>query len=138
MGTRADFYIGRGPNAEWIGSVAWDAYPSGIPDDVLNAKTEADFRAAVADFFSKRDDVTLPDRGWPWPWDNSGLTDYTYAIDGDQVWASRFGREWWPANQPEPEDAPKGNAVEMFPDMKDRKNVRLDRGSGVIVVRGEL
>ena len=30
MGTRADLYIGRGTDAEWIGSVAWDGYPSGL------------------------------------------------------------------------------------------------------------
>jgi hypothetical protein len=30
MGTRADFYIGRGTEAEWLGSVAWDGYPGGV------------------------------------------------------------------------------------------------------------
>jgi hypothetical protein len=30
MGTRADFYVGRGPDAEWLGSVAMDGYPSGV------------------------------------------------------------------------------------------------------------
>jgi hypothetical protein len=29
MGTRADFYVGRGKDAEWLGSVAFDGYPSG-------------------------------------------------------------------------------------------------------------
>ena len=27
MGTRADFYVGRGDAAEWIGSIAYDGYP---------------------------------------------------------------------------------------------------------------
>ena len=26
MGSRADFYIGEGTEAEWLGSVAWDGY----------------------------------------------------------------------------------------------------------------
>jgi len=26
MGTRADFYVGMGKDAEWLGSVAWDGY----------------------------------------------------------------------------------------------------------------
>ena len=37
MGTRADFYIGRGATAEWIGSIAWDGYPDGIPAPILEA-----------------------------------------------------------------------------------------------------
>ncbi len=35
MGTRADFYIGRGPTAEWIGSLPLDGYPEGIDAKVL-------------------------------------------------------------------------------------------------------
>ncbi len=27
MGTRADFYVGLGEQAEWLGSVAWDGNP---------------------------------------------------------------------------------------------------------------
>jgi hypothetical protein len=26
MGTRGDFYVGRGKDAEWIGSIAYDAF----------------------------------------------------------------------------------------------------------------
>jgi hypothetical protein len=29
MGTRADFYVGRGETAEWLGSIAWDGNPGG-------------------------------------------------------------------------------------------------------------
>lgn len=49
MGTRADFYIGRGPDAEWLGSVAWDGYEWDAEDsDLMTAKTADEFRAAVA------------------------------------------------------------------------------------------
>jgi len=49
MGTRADFYVGRGETAEWVGSVAWDGYPNepwgiGRTTDLFTATTEADFR----------------------------------------------------------------------------------------------
>lgn len=94
MGTRADFYIGRGENAEWIGSIAWDGYPDGIDGAVRTAKTEEDFRQAVMKFFADRDDVTLPAAGWPWPWEDSRTTDYAYAFDGGQVYYSGFGHEW--------------------------------------------
>jgi hypothetical protein len=43
MGTRADFYIGRGESAEWVGSVAWDGQPSGMPEPLLTATTKGDF-----------------------------------------------------------------------------------------------
>ena len=38
MGTRADFYIGKGTDAEWLGSIAWNGYPDGIgrPDPQLH------------------------------------------------------------------------------------------------------
>ena len=55
MGTRADFYMGTGTGAEWLGSVALDGYqdgPSGIPQRYPRlpaAKTEAEWRAAVDD-----------------------------------------------------------------------------------------
>ncbi len=29
MGTRADFYTGRGQTAQWLGSIAWGGYPVG-------------------------------------------------------------------------------------------------------------
>lgn len=32
MSTRADFYVGRGAEAEWIGSISWDGYPDGVDD----------------------------------------------------------------------------------------------------------
>ena len=41
MGTRADFYVGRGESAEWLGSVAWDGNPRGIDDPVLTTPVRA-------------------------------------------------------------------------------------------------
>ena len=40
MGTRADFYVGKGKDSEWLGSIAWDWYPDGIPDNILDAESE--------------------------------------------------------------------------------------------------
>ena len=143
MGTRADFYIGRGANAEWLGSTAWDGYPDGIrphdkkkwPDgeSLFDATTENVFRERLAAYFNDRRDVTMPSDGWPWPWNDSGTTDYAYAFDGGKVWASSFGCEWFDPLQEEPEDAKEDAAV--FPDMSARKNVKMSGpGSGLIVV----
>ena len=131
MGTRADFYIGRGENAEWLGSIAWDGYPEGIDIDVLRSTSPVTFKANLERFFSTRDDVTLPERGWPWPWEDSRTTDYAYALDDGKVWASCFGREWF---DPQDREAAHGGGhrVAVFPDMSARMNMRRDIGSGAI------
>jgi hypothetical protein len=50
MGTRADFYVGKGKKSEWIGSIAWDGYPQGISGYVLKAKSDEIYRRAVKTF----------------------------------------------------------------------------------------
>lgn len=92
MGTRADFYVGKGKKAEWIGSIAWDGYRDGIAKNVLSATSADQFRAAVARFFIDRDDVTFPARGWPWPWETSATTDCSYWFFDGQVWDAHGGR----------------------------------------------
>lgn len=123
MGTRADFYVGRGETAEWIGSISWDGY-----------------RTAVAAFLAERDDATLPIELWPWPWENSQTTDYAYAWDDRKVYGAGFGYSWWEVdltaeNCGEPEEAAPAQKV-AFPDMSSRKgdiNHIMSR-SGMIVV----
>lgn len=133
MGTRADFYVGRGLSAEWIGSIAWDGYPDGIPETIKKARNEKDFREAVASFIVEdRDDGTRPEDGWPWPWETSHTTDYAYAFDGANTWACCFGSEWWDAALPEPEKRGKGDTV--FPDMSSRKRVAYGARSGTIMI----
>lgn len=89
MGTRADFYVGVGFEAEWIGSVAYDgdwfacvAQKRGSHPDarIMRARTEASFRRHVAAMLAKRDDAIFPDMGWPWPWPSSTLSDCVYAF----------------------------------------------------------
>lgn len=141
MGTRADFYLGRGKDAEWLGSTAWDGYPAGFDDrpELFEATTDEEFRAAVVSAVAWRGDFTAPEEGWPWPWPDSNTTDYAYAFDGGNLYASCFGRPWYLVD-PEAEDfgEPDGYASMPkgleFPDMTERQNVRMDRGSGLIVV----
>lgn len=116
MGTRADFYVGRGEAAEWIGSIAWDGYRKGIPRAVLRAKNEEKFRTAVRTILGKREDFTSPEDGWPWPWNDSGTTDCTYH------WDSNLGRVV---------SNPRGEA---FPDMRKHQNVTFGARSGLILV----
>ena len=149
MGTRADFYVGKGRDAEWIGSIAWDGDRGGIDDAVLNAHTEPDFRAAVDKFFAPRDDATKPDQGWPWPWDDSATSDCSYWFFDGRCWDARgeddrYGDVYAPCDEPEP-DWDSGDEKELyaawlgsrerveFPDMSARKNVTLGRRSGIMI-----
>lgn len=120
MGTRADFYVGRGESAEWIGSIAWDGYPNGNPKPLLEITDEKEYRAKVAELLNDGEGgSTKPEQGWPWPWENSNTTDYAYAFDGGRVWGTCFGHGWWPADQePEESDAPKDI---KWPDMSTAK-----------------
>ena len=134
MGTRADFYIGRGTEAKWLGSIAWDGYPDGISDDVLKATTESAYIAALKAFAEGRRDWTRPEAGWPWPWDDSGTTDYAYAFDGDRVYGTCPPEPWFDASLPEPDEA-EGPAPD-FPDMSDVQNVTFGARSGVMLFIG--
>lgn len=96
MGTRADFYVGTGATAEWLGSIRLDGYE--WADDhncsIVKAKTADEFRAAVAAILASRRDAILPAHGWPWPWDDSGVSDYTYYFSGGRtLWDKRYD---WP------------------------------------------
>ena len=150
MGTRADFYVGRGEQAEWLGSIAWDGYPDGvfaarrqdaeyIPNDITD---EQSWRDHVVAFLTPRKDHTFPEQGWPWPWSDSGTTDYAYALDGGQVWGSCFGRPWFLVADGEPRDDD-GERIEwentpraavIFPDMSERKAVTYGSRSGVMII----
>lgn len=143
MGTRADFYVGRGENAEWLGSIAWDGYPDGIDQQLLNCTGEAAYRHAVAEFLKDREDKSLPDDGWPWPWDDSNTTDFSYAFDDERVYGCCFGGIWFDPTKDSldenderiPADDPPREAV--FPNMKDGKRRPIfGKHSGVIVIGG--
>jgi hypothetical protein len=152
MGTRADFYVGRGEKAEWLGSVAWDGYPArafkrgvqdagGIPIWVTSCKTEETYRAAVAKLLGSRDDSTRPEQGWPWPWETSSTTDYAYAfIQGRKgnpqgtVYTSNFGSGWYNAARRNTPD--KRHNPATFPDMsKAPQREKFGPHSGIVVVK---
>lgn len=141
MGTRADYYVGRGQDAKWLCSTAWDGYPDGIDDAVLKATTEDEFIKALSAFAEPRDDVTKPDQGWPWPWETSHTTDYAYAFDGGQVWVSCSGDEWHPVQgygelSDDDLEALGEMPADAFPDMSDIKNVTFGARSGILLFSG--
>jgi hypothetical protein len=99
MGTRADFYVGRGVKARWVGSIAWDGYPGSRTRRLLKAADRLAFLAAVKEL-SNEHDFSEPKRdGWPWPWEDSCTTDFAYAWHRGAVWVSCHGSEWLIAKQ---------------------------------------
>ena len=102
MGTRADFYIGRGLQAEWAGSVPTDGYQSALPDTLLFATTEALFRKYLDRLLSERRFPIYASDGWPWPWPDSSETFHVYAFDAGEVWISTFGSLWYRPDEKQP------------------------------------
>lgn len=147
MGTRADFYVGRGDDMKWVGSVAWDGYPDGfVGTGVMEATTEGEFLEALATLAADRKDFTDPKQGWPWPWADSFTTDYAYAFDGDRVYVScEFdGRSDWVEVAPfmkaerlseeELEALPSCGPL-SYPNMEEIQNVDFGDRSGLMIVR---
>lgn len=154
MGTRVDFYVGRGEGAEWLGSYPWDGYPDGVfhrDDDVAifnptSPPSGSAWRQWVSAFLSKGGDrSTLPEHGWPWPWEDSGTTDFAYTWDDGVIYGSNFGSAWFrldpahdnwgpPDDEDESEGESEGGAV--FPDMSTRQSVTYGQRSGVMIVGG--
>lgn len=146
MGTRADFYVGKGKAAEWIGSIAYDGYRGGIAVDVLEAKTATNFRNAVEAFLGDRDDASRPSQGWPWPWNDSGITDCSYWFYDGQCWeAYGYPHEYMvPCDKEMPSEDVIGEdkfrewlfAHERaeFPDMSSQRNVTFGQRSGLLII----
>ncbi len=151
MGTRADFYLGKGKDAEWLGSIAWDGYRDGICPQVLQCQSPEAFRHAVNDFLGKREDGTFPKDGWPWPWNNSRTSDCAYFHFDGRTWEvvcdftqgdyDTRRHLYAPCDQEELNDEDEGYAeriaalVEVeYPDMTDKKKITMGPRSGLIVI----
>lgn len=141
MGTRADFYIKtEKEELVWLASIAWDGYPDGVDDEndyaLLKSETQTAYIENLQRYLGIRKDVTLPERGWPWPWDDSTTTDYAYCFHNGMVYANNFGNGWFNAVKSLDEENERDIIWEHpFPDMKDIKNIRYDEGSGVIIIK---
>ena len=144
MGTRADFYVGKGRDAEWLGSIAYDGHRESIDPQILGCQSPEAFRYAVARFLAERDDATLPAQGWPWPWDTSATSDCSYWHFGGQTWDAQGNPEVYvPCSVKEPTDEDDEECEESFlkdreriefPDMSAHKNVALGQRSGMLII----
>jgi hypothetical protein len=92
--TKADFYIGTGVAANWIGSIFNDGYVHGIPLDILICVNPTLYEELVVEFIQAMEGVvkTNGDK-WPWLWPDSRMTDYSYIFikNLSKVVASHYG-----------------------------------------------
>lgn len=141
MGTRADYYFGD-PNKPseltWVGSTAWDGYPEGKPDALIEAKTIEEYRAELARIAGE-DDWSDHGTGWPWPWETSNTTDFAYTFWKGMVWIACFGRGWISAQEYANQDTLGFEWDSLgkiqFPNMKSIQNTHLGPRSGLIVIQ---
>lgn len=137
MPTRADLYVGTGVEAEWLGSFAFDGYPTGRVIELTDCTNEETWREKVQVMLAKHTDSTFPHEGWPWPWNNGHLTDYSYTFAEGKVLYSRFGCPWRPIGEPLPEERDDDDVKVPFPDMTARKNVTYGKRSGIMLITAE-
>jgi hypothetical protein len=129
MGTRADFWVRNDKGAEWVGSVGWDGYQWDENPEcfLMQAKTEQEFRVAVRSIQLQRTDFSCSETGWPWPWKNSVLTDYSYVFEDGRTQVYCFGSPVGP-------DGKTGPKATWFPDMATNRHASNGNRSGLIVV----
>jgi hypothetical protein len=123
MGTRADFYVrSKTGTVTWKGSIAWDG--NTIPSYVSGAGNSGAFCHALYKWFKHdHDDATTPKQGWPWPWETSELTDYSYIFDEKTNTVKTY--KW---------GAPlSGGRTPRWPDMSKLQQVTWGSRSGLLV-----
>lgn len=91
VGTRADYYAAcRGKPPEWLGSTAWDGTPETILPHLAPCTKKYYFLKNLKHLLESRDDSTMPNQGWPWPWEDSKTTDYTYMYYNGKIYIRHF------------------------------------------------
>lgn len=79
MGTRADFYTEKDKKLNWLGSIGMDGMPNNMESNIISSTSGYSFKKNVKSFLNNRGDATFPKDGWPWPWNDSNMTDYSYV-----------------------------------------------------------
>ena len=81
MGTRADFYVGLGSKADWIGSLLQDGSVWNIPIEILIQVNRIMFEELSIDFIKKCGGIVAQEDGkWPHLWSDSRMSDYSYIF----------------------------------------------------------
>jgi hypothetical protein len=121
MGTRCDFYAGRGKDAQYLGSIGHDAFLDVLAGYFEDVTKREHFDECLAKVFAKYGEIPA-ENGWPWPWKDSHTTDNAIAFDEGRVWASHYDGCWAPLDDYEsPTDIPC-----EFPDMRSNEEATAE------------
>ena len=80
---KADFYVGTGQRADWIGSVRRNGDIWNIPPILLLQVSKIMFEELAIDFINeKQNDGIVANHicEWPWDWSDSRMTDFSYLF----------------------------------------------------------
>ena len=126
MGTRCDFYQGRGETARYLGSIGHDAYVDAMAERFAGVTDFASFEACLATVFKEYGEISAKN-GWPWPWRTSATTDTVVAFDEGRCWTAHPSDRWAPLDDFEnPTDEPCVFA-DMLRDMESTPQGRLSQ-----------
>ena len=78
MGTKADFYIDNRGDMIWMGSIYEQGEPWHMPIPLLAQVNPTMFSEQLSEFLER---IKHMDQNWPWNWEDSRTTDYSYILD---------------------------------------------------------
>ncbi|WP_241832828.1 hypothetical protein [Amycolatopsis sp. CB00013] len=141
MSSNTDFYLGRGDEAEWIGSLHGECYPENflaVPPVrlAITATDETVFREAVADAFDVWEEESLGHvyhrkGGWPWPWYSSHNSSWIITFDPQRQRGVRHGGRRRPLAPPRPAQPMVSRGRRLA---RPALSVRVVAGSGRVAV----
>jgi hypothetical protein len=96
MMERADFYVGMGESADWIGSISKGGSIWEIPTDIIIQVNRVMFEEMCIEYIkSKQGVVANHICQWPWDWEDSRLTSFAYIFspEHEKVYVSIEGND---------------------------------------------
>ena len=81
MNENADFYVGMGDHADWVGSVSKGGSIYNVPTDLLIQVNRVMFEEIAIEYIKHCNGVVANHVcEWPWSWSDSRMTTYSYIF----------------------------------------------------------
>jgi hypothetical protein len=97
MGSRADFYVGIGNQAEWLGTLLNNGDVWHTPLEIIIQESQIMYEELVIEHLKNNNGIIKDDGGkWPHKWQDSLMTDYSYIFDKhhEQVFMHQAGCDY--------------------------------------------
>lgn len=93
---KADFYVGMGEDADWVGSVSKGGSIWYVPIELLIQVNRVMFEELAIDYIKSCNGIVANHIcQWPWPWNDSKFTPYSYIFspEHEKVYLSIEGED---------------------------------------------